>query len=115
MKEKRCRKFFVVILSKFRIKGLFTIEEKSFYQLGEVLNKVLNEVYINKDYEAFKSFLILSQTYYKKQENNEEKVFIQNLFETHEVCRDVEFWEEIIKCKTEYSFSFYFRRVFQST
>lgn len=99
MKEKRCRKFFFYVLSKFRIKGLFILKEKSFYQLGDILSKTLDEVYANKDYEAFKNCLILSQTYYKKQDSlHEEKIYLQNLIETHKICQDLTVWEEIIKC-----------------
>ena len=99
MKDKKCRLFFIYILSKFRIKGLFTLEDNSFNQLGYILNKILDEVYENKDYEVFKKFFILTQTYYKKpQSSDEEKVYVQILIEDHKLCHDIDFWENICKC-----------------
>lgn len=97
-KEKRYRKYFLTCLNKFRITGLFTIEEKSFIYLGEILFKVLDETMRERDFESAKFCMILSQTFYKvSSDPNKPRVFLQEAIESHEIWKQIEFWEGIIK------------------
>lgn len=98
MKEKKYRKYFLTCLNKYRIAGLFTIEEKSFGYLGDLLNRILDETVKEKDLESAKFCMILSQTFYKASSDpNNPRVFLQYAIEGHEIWKKTEFWEGIIK------------------
>lgn len=85
-------------LNKFRISGLFTIDDKSFLNLGDLLNQILDETSKDKDYESAKFCMILSQTFYKiSQDNNHPRIFLQQAIETHEIWKQQDFWEGIVK------------------
>jgi hypothetical protein len=85
-------------LNKFRISGLFSIEEKSFNFLGEMLNKILDETSREKDYECAKFCMIISQTFYKvSSDPNKPRVFLQEAIDNHEIWKQTEFWEGIIR------------------
>lgn len=98
LKDKKTRRYFLTCINKFRISGLFTIEEKSFNFLGELLKAILDETLKEKDYESAKFCMILSQTFYKvSSDPNKPRVFLQEAIEDHEIWKQTEFWEGIIK------------------
>jgi hypothetical protein len=98
IKERKYRKYFLNSLNKFRIAGLFTIEDKSFSYLGELLNLILDDASKEKDYESAKFCMILSQTFYRvSTDPNNLRIFLQAAIETHEIWKQTEFWEGIIK------------------
>ena len=98
IKEKKYRKYFLTCLNKFRISGLFTIEEKSFNFLGELLGRILDETAKERDYESAKFCMILSQTFYKiSADPNKVRVFLQEAIESHDIWKQTDFWEGIIK------------------
>ena len=99
MKEKKYRKYLFSCLNKFRISGFFTLEEKSYNTFGDLLNKILDEVVVQKDFEAAKYCMILSQTFFKKSTDpSNQNIFLQNTIENHDIWKNMEFWEQIIKC-----------------
>lgn len=98
MREKKYRKYFLTCLNKFRIAGLFTIEERSFNFLGELLMRILDETMREKDFESAKFCMILSQTFYRvSNDPNKPRVFLQEAIESHDIWKQTEFWEGIIK------------------
>jgi hypothetical protein len=99
LKEKKYRKFFLNCLNNLRLSGLFTLEEKSFYSLGELLNLSLNQIYMDKDYDSAKIIMTISQTLYKTaSEPNRPRKFLQALIDRHPMWKKIEFWEEFVKC-----------------
>jgi predicted metalloprotease with PDZ domain len=88
-------------LNKFRLSGLFTLEERSYYIIGELLYICLDEVVKDKDYQSAKNCMNIAQTLYKTaNEPNKPRIFLQNLLESHSIWKSQDFWEEFIKCKT---------------
>jgi hypothetical protein len=99
-REKRHRRHFLNCLNKFRFSGTFTLDEKSFNQLGSLLYICLDEAWKTKDYESIRSCMNISQILYKTAiEPNKPRVFMQSLIEGHMTWKSSEFWEELIKCK----------------
>ena len=64
--------------------------------MGECLNIILNISIKNNDYEMIKNCIILSQTFYFIEENDNQKQFIFKLIENNEIFRDEEFWTNFI-------------------
>ena len=53
----------------------------------------------DKDFESTRFFMLLSQTFYKTaSEPNKPRIFLQTAIEKHDIWKNMEFWEEIIKC-----------------
>ena len=81
MKEKKYRRFFLNCLNKFRINGLFTLEDRAYYIVGELLQRCLDEITYDKDYHSARIVMTLSQTLYKTAtEANKPRVFLQNVY-----------------------------------
>lgn len=77
---------------------MFTLDEKSFTFLGELLLRILDETFKEKDFESAKFCMILSQTFYKvNADPNKPRTFVQEAIESHEIWKQIEFWEGIIK------------------
>ena len=90
-------------LNKFRINGFFTLDDKSFTNLGELLNKILDEIIIHKDYNSAKYCIILSQTFFKPScDIVKKKIFLQSVIENHEIWKNIDVWEQMIKRKLCY-------------
>jgi hypothetical protein len=98
IKEKRYRKYSLICINRFRIKGLFTLEDKSFTLIGEFLNRILDENLKEKDFEGTKFCMIISQTFYKvSADMNKPRIFLQEAIDSHEIWKQTDFWEGIIK------------------
>ena len=65
IKDKRNRKYLLSSLNKFRISGLFLLDKVSYDNIVELIKKILDFSYLEKDYESIKFCIILSQTFYK--------------------------------------------------
>lgn len=86
-------------MNKLRLAGLFTLDEKGYYQIGELLYFILDEIITEKDYESAKNLMNLSQTLYKTaSEPNKPRIFLQVTIENHPIWKNMDFWEELIKC-----------------
>lgn len=93
-------------MNKFRISGLFTLEEKSYSTIAELLNRILDEINMQKDFESAKYCMILSQTFYKPSSDiNNHRIYLHTAIENHEIWKNIEFWEQIIKCIIKNEFS----------
>ena len=99
MKERKNRRHFINCLNKFRFSGSFTLDEKSFNQIGELLYLCFDESVKNKDLECIKNAMNISQVLYKTAiEPNKPRVFMQSLIEHHIFWKDIDSWKELIKC-----------------
>ena len=98
--EHRNRVVFLQKLSEYRIKGKFELKSQTFEILGNLLNTVINTIERDKDFHAVKNAIILSQTYYIKNNDNT-KIYLQKLIQNNKLFKSKKFWEDII----EYSIS----------
>lgn len=99
IKEKKYKRFFLSCINKFRLSGLFTLDEKSYFMIGELLNYCLDEIIKDKDYESAKNCMTLSQTLYKTaSEPNKPRIFLQTVIENHQIWKSMSFWEDFTKC-----------------
>jgi hypothetical protein len=103
IKDKRYRKHFFNSLNHYRINSIFLLSEIAYAIVADLLLCVIEELILQSDYENFRYCLILSQTYHKDSINsyNNSKVYLQNAIEVNNIFRDINFWEEIIKCKSK--------------
>lgn len=104
MKEKKYRKHFFNAMNHYRINNIFLLSEAAYSIVADLMLGVIDELVKNRDYENFRFCLILSQTFYKDSANNytNSKVYLQSAIEVNNIFRDLEFWEEILKCIDSY-------------
>ena len=80
--------------------GLFTLEEKSYLAIGDLLNLSLNQIFVDKDYDSAKNCMTISQALYKTaSEPNKPRMFLQASIDKHQMWKKTEFWEDFLKCK----------------
>ena len=91
---------FLVVLSKIRSNGNFNKPENVIKNLGDIFNKILNEAEKNKNYNIAQNCLILSQTFYYQNSNNE-KIYITEFIKNNEWLKKPDFWEGLIEKKIE--------------
>ena len=84
----------ILIMSKKR--NVAQRSKKFVDLMGECLNIILNKSIKNNNFEMIKNCIILSQTFYYIDENDNEKQFIFKLIEKNEFFRDEEFWTNFI-------------------
>ncbi len=91
-------------LNKYRLSGFFTLDEKSYFIVGELIYLCLDEIIKDKDYHSAKQCMNLAQTLYKAaNQPNKPRVFLQNVIEDHPLWKSADFWEEFLKCKIEFN------------
>ena len=88
---------FLQILNKFRSTGRLFMNKKIYEIFSILFNIILDKVDIKNDKDIFlaKNIIILSQTYYRKDDNQKEKDYIQNAIINHKLFKDHKFWEEL--------------------
>ena len=105
MKEKFCRKYFLIVLSKQRIKGKFKRPKKLLEELAEILDFILEEAEKCKDFDNAKNCMILGQTFYcEYKKNTDGKMYQKYLFKfikNDKWYKKKEFWEEMIEFMIE--------------
>ena len=84
---------FIQQLNKFRITGRYVMNKKIYDLLGKLLNLALNKTQKDNDFSSTKNIIILSQTYYYRNENKKE--YLQNKIYNHELLRSPKFWEDL--------------------
>ena len=94
---------FLICLNKYRISGKFKLLETSFQTLGELIRFILDYSYIENDYEAARYCMILSQTFYTegidiKNKTSLHKISLQEQIESHDIWKNMAFWENFLKC-----------------
>ena len=95
IKEKVGRKTCVYCLNLKRNKGSFILNDSGYEKIGELIQAVLNECERSKDIEAANNIIILSQTFYRRKED-ESKEYLQLRINQHSLWKDLLFWESSI-------------------
>lgn len=97
------RRYFLTSLNKYRIEGLFILDDLSFSLIADMLNKILDVSFQDKDFWSVKFCMILSQTFFKvdkalnSESLNPPRIFLQAGIDKHACYRDIESWEEMIR------------------
>ena len=87
------RLFFMISLNKIRAEGNFDITfHGTFKQLGIILKFILEKIKKEKDYEIMKYIIIMSQTYYCF-DNNNNKIYLIKYIENDSLFQSKEFWK----------------------
>ena len=89
------RIIFLQRLSEFRTRGIFDIPDREFSFLGKLFNTIINKSEESKDYNSIKNAIILSQTYFHTNENNN-KYYLLNFIIKNELFKSKNFWEEYV-------------------
>ena len=98
--QKWSQTYFLIYLSKQRTNGRFARTQKLVHDLAEILNLILKSAEKEKDYNAAKNCMILSQTYYfdeKDKEGNSKKKYLLEYILDYKWLRTPEFWRGIIE------------------
>ena len=82
-------------LNKFRSTGRYIMRKEVYDIFGKIFNKILDKIKLSNDKDIFatKNIIILSQTYYKK--DDKEKEYLQNTILNHKLLKNPKFWEEL--------------------
>ena len=102
LKEKKFRDFFLINLSNQRTKGRYTRNKEIIDNLKEILNFILDIAEKEKDYQAGKNCIILGQTFYYEDKNdNNKKVYLFEFIEDNLWLKSINFWNGIIDLMTK--------------
>ena len=99
LEEKWSQNYFLIYLSRQRTNGRFARSPKLVNDLAEILNLILETAEKEKDYEAAKNCIILSQTYYyeeKGKDGNVRKKYLLEYILPYKWLRTPEFWRGLI-------------------
>ena len=94
MDSKYNREIFIQKLNEFRNHGVFIIPNENFVIIGEIINSILNRIMNDSDYYSAKNCIILSQTFYKKKD--EQKIFLQEEIKNNPLFKNELFWDNFI-------------------
>ncbi len=102
LKQKEFRDYFLINLSKQRTQGRYARKEEIINNLKEVLTLILDIAEKEKDFEAGKNCIILSQTYYIEDKNDKnKKVYLMESIENNQWLKSIDFWNGIIDLMTK--------------
>ena len=82
-------------LSEYRSKGKFEINEHSLQHLALIFNNFLNQVLYSNEYNIVQNLIILSETFFKKTDNN--KIYLHNYIKNNPLFHSKDFWYNYIK------------------
>jgi hypothetical protein len=85
---------FLSILNNFRANGIYEVPEKEYEILKTIFLNSVEKIIIDKDISSAKLILILSQTFYCKQ--NGIKVYLNNYIKNHKIFNDIYIWEQYL-------------------
>jgi hypothetical protein len=100
LQQKWSQTYFLIYLSKQRTNGRYSRSEKLLKDLAEILNLILTTAESQNDYEAARNCMILSQTYYfedKDENGNVKKVYLLEYILEYKWLRTPQFWRGIIE------------------
>ena len=95
LKDEICQSIFINFLNNYRSKGKYKKSEKFIILNGEALNIILESSEKNKNYENAKMCIILSQTFYFIDSNNE-KSYLFSLIKNNKWLKSSCFWKDLI-------------------
>ena len=85
---------FLRIINTFRKYGEFELPEREFNIICDLFNKISGSIKKENDFKSMNNILILSQTYYKLENNN--KIYIQKIIKKNKIFKEKELWEDYI-------------------
>jgi len=100
LQQKWSQTYFLIYLSKQRTQGRFSRSEKLLKDLAEILNLILKTAEEQNDYEAARNCMILSQTYFyedKDENGNAKKVYLLEYILDYKWLRTPQFWRGLIE------------------
>ena len=100
LQQKWSQTYFLIYLSKQRTQGRFSRSEKLVKDLAEILNLILKTAEEQNDYEAARNCMILSQTYFyedKDENGNAKKVYLLEYILEYKWLRTPQFWRGLIE------------------
>ena len=100
LEQKWSQNYFLIYLSRQRTNGRFARSEKLVKDLAEILTLILQTSEKEKDYEAARNCMILSQTYYydeKDKEGNVKKKYLLEFILPYKWLRTPDFWRGLIE------------------
>ena len=100
LEEKWSQTYFLIYLSRQRTNGRFARTQKLVKDLAEILTLILETSEKEKDYEAARNCMILSQTYYfeeKDKDGNPKKKYLLEYIVTNQWLRTPGFWRGLIE------------------
>lgn len=104
IKTKDGRKKLGECLNKYRKAGQFSIKEKAFILVCELLYLTIDQIKLQDDLDSAANIMILSQTFYyelQKPDGKKEKIFLQSGIQNHEFWHEKTFWEKAINSSIE--------------
>ena len=93
LKKHHCKIVFLQKLSKFRVKGNYYLNKKMFEIFSKFFNNILNDIKEDDDVFSAKNIIVLSQTYYTKE--NDKKIYLQEDVKNHDIFKNINFWEKL--------------------
>ena len=94
IEDKGNRGIFLKEMHSFRKYGEFEIPEREFNVLCDLFNKIANLIKKENDSLSMGNIIILSQTYYKLENNT--KIYIQNIIKKNKIFKEKEFWDDYV-------------------
>ena len=94
LKKEDNRVIFIKKLNNFRRYGDLEFPTREYYILGNILNQITNNFKQDKNFDNQFALVILSQTYYKVE--NDEKVYILNSIKGNKLFHELDFWNDFI-------------------
>ena len=94
IEDKGNRAIFLKEMHSFRKYGEFEIPEREFNVLCDLFNKIANLIKKENDSLSMGNIIILSQTYYKLENNT--KIYIQNIIKKNKIFKEKEFWDDYV-------------------
>ena len=96
LKKKHNRYIFLIKLNFLRNLSIFLIPEKKFNVIGNFLYSVYDNILKDNDLFSAKLALILSQTYYLIDKNNN-KIYLQNIIQHNPIFKKIGFWDSFLQ------------------
>ena len=92
IKDERTYYFFLILLSKLRTNNRFEQGQQLIEFLGKIMISILDYAEKNKLYEYAKNCIILSQTFFYKKNDNDEKYYLLEKIRNHKWLVTNDFW-----------------------
>jgi len=103
LQQKWSQTYFLIYLSKQRTNGRYSRSEKLLKDLAEILILILKTAESQTDYEAARNCMILSQTFFfedKDENGNSKKVYLLEYILEYKWLRTPQFWRGLIEDMT---------------
>ena len=90
------RVIFLQKLSEYRNTGKFELTTKTFDILSKLFNIIIDTVERDKDFHSVNNAIILSQTYYIKNNDNNSKKYLQKMIQDNKIFKSKKFWQDFL-------------------